>query len=136
MIIRGRDMQAASRIWVALIGFLSILSVFPHWFAIDKLADERGVQAVSLVGMANIRADIGGIFLAIGLLALIAAYRKNTTWLLATILVPASALLGRFVSLGIDGYDPGAMPPIIIEIVVLAMLGLAYRLWKKVPEGL
>jgi hypothetical protein len=129
-------MLLASRIWVSIIGLLSILTVLPHWFRVDGLVDERGVQAVGLIGRANVRADIGGIFLAIGILALIASYRRSTSWLLATIIVPASALLGRFISLGLDGYEQRVLQPIIVELIVLSLLALAYRIWKKVPEGL
>jgi hypothetical protein len=129
-------MQIASRIWVAVIGLLSILSVATHWFRVDGLVAERGVQAIGLVGRANVRADMGGIFLAIGILALIAAYKRSPIWLLATIIVPASALLGRFVSIAIDGYEQRVMQPIIVEVVVLALFALAYRIWKKMPEGL
>jgi hypothetical protein len=129
-------MVLASRIWVSLIGLLSILSVMPHWFRVEGLVSERGVQALGLIGRANVRADMGGIFLAIGVLALIASYRRSTTWLLATIIVPACALLGRFLSIVLDGYEQRVLEPIIVEFVVLALLGLAYRIWKKAPEGL
>jgi hypothetical protein len=129
-------MLLASRIWVSLIGILSILSVFPHWFRLDGLVAERGVQAIGLIGRANVRADMGGIFLAIGLLALMASYKRNTSLLAATILVPACALVGRCVSIAIDGYESRVLEPIIVEIVVLMLLGFAYRIWKKAPEGL
>lgn len=88
------------------------------------------------MGAANMRADIGGLFLAIGLFALIAALRRDTNWLLATWLLPALALLGRFVSAANDGLSPRTIEPILFEIVVLAILGAIYLYWKKVPEGL
>jgi hypothetical protein len=129
-------MLLASRIWVSLIGILSIISVIPHWFRLEALVAERGVQAIDLIGRANVRADMGGIFLAIGMLALIASYKRSTSWLAATIIVPACALLGRFVSITVDGWGTRMMEPIMIELVVLLLLGLAYRIWKKAPEGL
>lgn len=129
-------MVLISRIWVFVIGILSILAVIPHWLRLENIALERGVQAIGLVGRANVRADIGGIFLAIGILAIIAAYRRSTAWLLATMIVPASALLGRFVSIALDGQEQSIWQPIIVELVVLALFALAYRIWKKVPEGL
>jgi hypothetical protein len=129
-------MLLASRIWVSLIGILSILSVIPHWFRLEELVTQRGIQAIDLIGRANIRADVGGIFLAIGLLALIASYKCSTSWLAAAMIVPACALTGRFASIVLDGYEDRILQPIIIEIVVLALLGIAYLSWKKAPEGL
>jgi hypothetical protein len=129
-------MLLASRIWVSLIGLLSILSALPHWFRVEGLAAERGVQALGLIGRANVRADMGGIFLAIGVFALIASYKRSRTWLMATILLPSFALLGRFVSIALDGYEPRVLQPIIVELAVVALLAFAYRIWKKVPEGL
>lgn len=129
-------MLLASRIWVSLIGLLSLLSVIPHWFRVENLVAERGVQAIGLIGRANVRTDMGGIFLAIGLLALFASYRRNPKWLAATLLVPACALVGRFASIALDGFDSHVLAPIIVEIVVLTLTGFAYCIWKKSPEGL
>jgi hypothetical protein len=132
----GGKMLLASRIWVSLIGLLSILTVIPHWFRVEGLVAERGVHAIELIGRANVRADMGGIFLAIGILALIASYKRSTSWLAATIIVPACALAGRFVSIAIDGYEPRVLQPIIVEAVVIGLFAFAYRIWKKAPEGL
>ena len=125
-----------SRALVALIGTLSLLSVFQHWFAVETLVDARGIQTIGAIGAANIRADIGGLFLAIGVFAFVAAWKRSTTWLLATWLLPALALLGRFVSLGIDGISPRVIEPMVIEAIVLTILGAVYVYWKKLPEGL
>jgi Sec-independent protein secretion pathway component TatC len=125
-----------SRALVALIGTLSLLSVFQHWFAVETLVDARGIQTIGAIGAANIRADIGGLFLAIGVFAFIAAWQRSTTWLLATWLLPALALLGRFISLGIDGISARVIEPMVIEAVVLTILGAVYVYWKKLPEGL
>lgn len=86
--------------------------------------------------MANIRADIGGLFLAIAVFAFIAAGKRSATWLLATWLLPALALLGRLVSLGIDGNAPRVIEPMMVEAIVLTILGVIYFYWRKVPEGL
>lgn len=125
-----------SRALVATIGLLSLLSVFQHWFAVETLVEARGIQTIGAIGAANIRADIGGLFLAIGVFAFIAAWKRSTTWLLATWLLPALALLGRFISLGIDGFSPRVVEPMAVETVVLTLLGGVYLYWKKVPEGL
>ncbi len=129
-------MVMVSRLLVVLIGLLSLLSVYQHWFAVETLVKERGIQAIGAIGAANIRADVGGLFLAIGLFALIAAWKRSTTWLAITWILPALALLGRVVSLGIDGAGPRVFEPIVVELIVLTLLGAIYLYWKKMPEGL
>lgn len=129
-------MALFSRILVGLIGLLSLLSTIRHWFWIEALISERGLQAIGDIGRANLRADIGGIFLGIGMFAMIAAWQQSRLWLTATILLVGGALLGRFVSVTIDGVSPPVGAPIIVEAIVIAILAFAYRLWSKKPEGL
>lgn len=129
-------MLLASRIWVGALGLLTLLPVLSHWLNVTGLAEERGVQAIGLIGRANVRADMGGIFLAIGILAVIAAWKRGTIWLLAAIIVPSSALLGRFVSIALDGYEARVLQPILVELVVIGLFTAALVIWRKAPEGL
>lgn len=129
-------MLFVSRILVAIIGLLSLFSVYQHWFDVKSLVESRGIETVGAIGAANIRADIGGLFLAIGVFAFIAAWKRSSTWLAATWLLPALALLGRFVSLAFDGGSERVFEPIVVEAIVLTLLGGVYLYWKKVPEGL
>jgi hypothetical protein len=41
------------------------------------------------------------------------------------------ALLGRFVSIALDGTAPTTVPPMIIEAAMIGLLGLAYRTFGK-----
>lgn len=129
-------MALISRILVGLIGLLSLLSVVQHWFRLETLVAERGLQVIGDIGRANMRADVGGIFLGIGLFALIAAWQQCRIWLSATILLVGGALLGRFVSIAIDGYSPRVGSPMIVEAVVIGILLFAFWTWGKKPEGL
>jgi hypothetical protein len=107
-------MAVFSRLLISLIGLASLLAVWS----------------------ANVRADVGGLFLCIASFAFVAAWKKSRLWLTATILLVGSALLGRFVSLGIDGYSAHVGSPMLVEMVVIAILALAYWSWGKKPEGL
>ncbi|WP_373474896.1 hypothetical protein [Sphingorhabdus sp.] len=124
------------RIVVGLIGIMALLGVNPHWFKLDDLASERGIEAISAIGRANVRADVGGLFLAIAIFALLAAAKQSRTWLLAVTLLVGSALLGRVVSVAIDGYVAAVGPPMATETAIIAILILAYWSWGKKPEGL
>lgn len=129
-------MALVSRILVGLIGIMALLGVGPHWFRLQHLPVERGMQALGDIGRANVRADVGGLFLAIALFAFIAAAKQSRTWALAAMLLVGSALVGRFVSLAIDGFGPRVGTPIAIEAGVVAIFALAYWSWGKKPEGL
>jgi hypothetical protein len=124
------------RILVAVIGVFALLGVGQHWFDLDAVAAERGMQAVGDIGRANLRADVGGLFLGISCLTLFAAARQNRGALLAAASLLAATLLGRFVSVAIDGFGAPVSRPIVVEAVLIAILLFAYRAWGKKPEGL
>lgn len=125
-----------TRILVAVIGVIALLGVGQHWFDLDAVAAERGMQAIGDVGRANLRADVGGLFLGISGLALFAAVRQHQGAILAATVLLGATLIGRFVSIAIDGYSPAVAPPMIVEAILIAILLFVYRAWGKKPEGL
>jgi hypothetical protein len=125
-----------SRILVAVIGVLALLGVGQHWFDLDAVAVERGMQAIGDIGRANLRADVGGLFLGISGLALFAAVRQHQGAILAAAVLLTATLIGRFVSVAIDGYSAAVAPPMIVEAILIAILLFVYRAWGKKPEGL
>lgn len=125
-----------SRILVAIIGLIALLGVGQHWFDLDAVAAERGMQAIGDIGRANVRADVGGLFLGISALTLFAAIRQHQGAILAAALLLVATLFGRFVSIAIDGYSAPVAPPMIVEAILIAILLFIYRAWGKKPEGL
>jgi hypothetical protein len=125
-----------SRVLVAVIGVIALLGVGQHWFDLDAVAAERGMQAIGDIGRANLRADVGGLFLGISGLTLFAALRQHQGAILAAAVLLAATLVGRFVSVAIDGYSAAVAPPMIVEAILIAILLLVYRAWGKKPEGL
>lgn len=125
-----------TRILVAVIGVIALLGVGQHWFDLDAVAAERGMQAIGDIGRANLRADVGGLFLGISGLALFAAVRQHQGAILAATVLLGATLIGRFVSIAIDGYSAAVAPPMIVEAILIAILLFVYRAWGKKPEGL
>ena len=115
---------------------IALLGVGLHWFDLDAVAAERGMQAIGDIGRANIRADVGGLFLGISALTLFAAIRQHQGAILAAALLLVATLFGRFVSIAIDGYSAPVAPPMIVEAILIAILLFVYRAWGKKPEGL
>ncbi len=126
----------ALRLLLGIVGLMSVLGTWQHWFRIENLRTERGLEALSIIGRANIRADVGGIFLVIGLFALLAAWQKDARWSLAGAMTVSAALLGRFVSLLIDGTNGPVFLPIAIEAIVAVLFVAAWWSWRITPEGL
>lgn len=82
--------------------------------------DPRGV-----LGINNIRANLGGLLIASALMILIGLWRQNHTWFLATILLVGTVLVGRIISFIVDGWTPAAIPAVVTEVLVIGILFLA-----------
>lgn len=134
--VKGESMRIFTRILVAVIGVVALLGVGQHWFDLDAVHAQRGMLAMGDVGKANLRADVGGLFLGISMLTIFAAVRQNRPALLAATVLLSATLLGRFVSVAIDGFSAPVGPPMAVEAVLIVILLFAYRVWGKKPEGL
>ena len=89
------------------------------------------ILPVGSQGLATIRADIAGFFIAMGTFSLLGAWQKNVLWLRATFFMVALALFGRMISLLLDGRGPEALQPMIAEAVICILLLLASRSFTK-----
>jgi hypothetical protein len=78
-------------------------------------------------GMASLRADFTAFFGVGGAFALYGVVRQQRQALLVPIALVGVALLGRFVSLAADGAPTTAVPPMVVEAVMVVLLALAYR---------
>lgn len=120
-------MRRISRLMVGLVGLLAVLGAVQVWVAPAAFAGRLGLSAVDSLGLATLRADIGGFFGVAGALALAAALRDRRSLLIAPLIALAIALVGRLVTLAIAGYSPNMLAPIIVEAVLLAILALGRR---------
>ena len=84
-------------------------------------------------GMATLRADFPGFFIGTGVFALIGAITAQARPLLVPILLLGLALLGRFVSIAIDGMAPTAAAPMIAEALMITILALGWRNFGRTP---
>lgn len=82
-------------------------------------------------GLAVLRADMTAFFLVSGVLAAVAAWRQNPTLLIAPIMLYATAIIGRAISLAVDGVTPGAFTPMIVEAALVAGLWFARRTFAE-----
>lgn len=120
-------MRIALRGVIAIIGLLGLLigaAIFANPAApLGKL----GLATLGGLGVSTARADMGGFFGGVGILALAAAARGEGRLLTAPLLLVTIALVGRIVTATVDGYTPDMAQPMGIE----AFLVLAFAAGRR-----
>lgn len=128
-------MKRAMQILISLVGLFNIVIGLSFLFTPAKMAVEFAISPVGTQGMATMRADFPSFFLTVAAFSLIGAWRADRTPLLAPLALMSLALLGRFVSIALDGTAPTTLLPMMVEAVTIALLGLAYRTFGKSTQA-
>ena len=116
---------------------VGVIAVFNIVIGLGFLFNPAGAAAgfflspVGTQGLATLRADFPGFFITGGSFALIGALRRDANALLVPMLLLAIALAGRCVSLALDGAPPTALPPMLVEAVMISVLALSRRSLKN-----
>lgn len=120
-------MDKTIRVAVAAVGLVNILLGVAFLFRPDVMAALFYITPVGSQGLATIRADFPGFFLTGGGFALWGAWMRYSEELRVPITLLGIALFGRFTSLVFDGVGPSALPPMIAEAVMIAILVAGMR---------
>jgi len=123
-IVRGAVGFIGVAIGLIGLGFLCAPLIFAPLFYVEPIGSQ---------GLASIRADFGGFFIGGATFALIGAWTQRARPLLVPMVLLALALIGRFISLIVDGMGPGAIPPMVAEAVMLAVLYAGWQRFEKRP---
>lgn len=123
-------MSLVARILIGLQGLGSLIILTALWLAPVQMAKALQVEPVGLIGSATVRADMGGLFAAIAIMMLMAAWKQSRMWALGALVVAGGALVGRLISVVMDGSGPGIWAPIGIEVFAVATLLWARSLWR------
>ncbi|WP_372916286.1 hypothetical protein [Sandarakinorhabdus sp.] len=124
-------MASVMRGLIGLIGLFNIVIGLGFLLDPGKLAGQFFLSPMGQQGMATLRADFPGFFITGGVFALIGAVKKDGDALLVPLLLLSIAIIGRAVSLVLDGTAPTAWPPMIAEAVMIAALLLARRSFTR-----
>lgn len=124
-------MQLVLRALVGIAGLLGLLVAVRMWMAPAEVAQQLGVAAASPLGLASIRADMGGFFGAGGLFAVAAAVKGRGGMLLPSVVLIGFALTGRLIAAVTNGFVPEMGPPIAIEAALLVLFVAG---WKWLPR--
>jgi hypothetical protein len=106
-------------------GLLFLVLGVEFLFMPGSAAASFGLAADGPAGLAVLRADFPALFFVGGGAMIWGAWRRNGDLLLVPALLFGIALVGRFVSLAIDGGAPGFWFPMLAEAaaVVLTVVG-------------
>ncbi|WP_017667209.1 hypothetical protein [Sandarakinorhabdus sp. AAP62] len=124
-------MAGVMRVVIGLIGAFNIAIGLGFLLNPAQLAGQFFLSPLGSQGLATLRADFPGFFITGGTFALIGAVKKDGNALLVPLLLLAIAIIGRGVSLAMDGTAPTAYPPMMIEAVMIAALLLARRSFAR-----
>lgn len=124
-------MQLVLRGLVGIAGLLGLLVAVRIWMAPAEVAAQLGVAASGPLGLATLRADMGGFFAGGGVFALMAAFKGRGGMLLPSVVLIGVALMGRLIAIAIDGFAPEMGPPMAIEAVLLVLFVAG---WKWLPR--
>lgn len=128
-------MTLAARIIVGLMVFVFGSVGVGFWFNLETqavgFALQGAVDAANTLGRASVRADFGSFFLTVAILCGFAAWKRSGAAASGAALLFGLALLGRVVSILIDGPAPGGYVPMGVEAVSVAILLWARGVWKS-----
>ena len=119
------------RLLIGLFGALSLVQASRLWLSPHIAVGVLGLTDLNSTGLATARADLGGIFVAIGLLMLYGAARNNRAALTGGLVLVASAFAGRIFAAVTDGVTSAQYPPLVIEAILVTLLLFGRQLAPK-----
>ncbi len=95
-------------------------------FAPRRMIANFAIEPVGTTGLSTIRSVIGGLFLASVALLVIGLTTGQTLGYVAVAILMAVVAVGRIVGILADGFDKAVLPPLVVELVIIAVLLSAY----------
>lgn len=127
-------MLILTRLLSGLCGLLFLAVGAGLWFNTGDAAANMGLVNLAAAGLGTVRADIAGFFLGGGLILVLAAGRCDPNLLWPVQLLVLIALLGRTLTLVIDGPVAAGVSSMGIELVILVVLFWCKRIWAAQPH--
>lgn len=123
-------MVMLSRVLLAAMGLLFLVVGAGLWLNTGEAAANMGLVDLAAAGLGTVRADIAGFFIGGGVIQIIAAIRRDPDLLWPVQLLVLLALLGRTVTLILDGPVAAGIPSMGIEIALLVLLLWCKKSWS------
>lgn len=128
-------MQRALDLAVVLVA-LMLLALGAQWlFTPADFAESMGITLIGDEALSTARGDIGGMFLAGTLLALLGLWRRNAHLLRALALLLGCIALGRCIGFGLDGIAQPSLIAFAAELIMVAILLAKARTLTRVASA-
>lgn len=119
------------RALLGIAGLLGLVIALGFWFRPDTLAAEFGIAARDALGYSTLRADLGALFGAVGVLSLAAAVRNSARLLTAPLLLIGIGFAGRVLTIALSGYEATMLQPMAVEVVLITLFAAGRILLPK-----
>ncbi|MES2056234.1 MAG: DUF4345 family protein [Pseudomonadota bacterium] len=120
-------MKQAIRVAVILVGLFNLVLGIGFLIMPADMGAKFFVAPNGIQGLSTIRADFTALFVAGGLFALYGGWKQRAAPLMVPIILFAIGLIGRCVTIIIDGIVPTTFTPMIVEAVMITVLILGTR---------
>ena len=110
------------KILLGAIGLLLLYLALNWIFMPKKIMKQHNIEASSNTGMNYLRGDIGGILLSGFIFIGMFLFEGGHQWLIPGIILLACVILGRLLSLIMDGKSKMGVQAIVVEVIIIGLL--------------
>lgn len=115
------------RLLMGALGLFALIGALRIWTDPTIPAATLGLSPIGGLGLASLRADVGGFFGGMGAFALAAAIRDDRRLVTVPLVLVSLALTGRLITAGMEGLAPNMVMPIVVEATLAALFALGRR---------
>jgi hypothetical protein len=115
-------MTLLARILVGLVAAFFLVWGLRFYFSPDAMAAAFSIAPSGIAGVSTVRGDLGGMFVAVGLLAALGIRRGAYRSLHAAATIVGAVAFGRVIGFAYDGTPMTTVVPFVAELVFLAVL--------------
>jgi ribonuclease Z len=120
-------MRSLSRVVTGLAALLFAGIGLTVWMFPNQTASRFGLQSVAPNGLVTVRADIGGLFIGLGIVAAVALVTRRRSWSAAAAVMLGAVATGRAIGWIANGESSGDIGALALELVVCVALASAAR---------
>ena len=95
-------------------------------FAPRRMVKNFAIEPIGTAGLSTIRSVIGGLFIASVAMLAFGLVTGQTLGFVAVALLLGVVAFGRIVGIVTDGFDKAVVPPLAVELVIIAVLLAAH----------
>lgn len=115
-------MTLLARILVGLVAAFFLVWGLRFYFSPDAMAAAFSIAPSGVPGLSTVRGDLGGMFVAVGVLAAAGLRRGSHRLLYTAATIIGAVAFGRFVGFAFDGTPATSVVPFVAEVVFVAIL--------------